>query len=176
MDIAHEGAPCRPRARPTKLVDQVAIVADRAAERAWETTGSHRHHYALLVVLRELGPASQADLGSRTRIDRSDIVAALNDLAERGFVERSPDSADRRRNIVTLTNAGTRHIEQLDQGLDGAFPADLGVGVSSVLRCEFPRGGCELTRRCCVRRLRSRRFVGAAWRRGRTVALLKRSG
>ncbi|WP_328411568.1 MarR family winged helix-turn-helix transcriptional regulator [Nocardia sp. NBC_00403] len=138
MDIAHEGAPRRLRALPTRLVNQVAIVADRAAERALETTGSRRHHYALLVALREFGPASQADLGRRTRIDRSDIVAALNDLAERGFVERSPDPADRRRNTVTLTAAGARHLAELDQRLDGAQD-ELLAALSSPERAELVR-------------------------------------
>ncbi|MEV0295540.1 MarR family transcriptional regulator [Nocardia sp. NPDC050710] len=120
MDIAHEGVAGRLRALPTRLINQVAIVADRTSERALDTTGSRRHHYALLTTLREFGPDSQAELGRRTRIDRSDIVAALNDLAERGFIERSPDPGDRRRNIVTITRAGTGHLDELDQRLDAA--------------------------------------------------------
>ncbi|MCP2292479.1 MarR family winged helix-turn-helix transcriptional regulator [Nocardia amikacinitolerans] len=120
MEIAHNGVAGRLRALPTRLINQVALVADRATERALEDTGSRRHHYALLTTLREFGPASQADLGRRTRIDRSDIVAALNDLADRGFVERNPDPGDRRRNIVTLTRPGARHLEDLDVRLDAA--------------------------------------------------------
>ncbi|MBF6467582.1 MarR family transcriptional regulator [Nocardia beijingensis] len=120
MDIPHEVAAERLRALPTRLVNQVALVANRATERALESTGSRRHHYALLATLAEFGPASQAELGRRTRIDRSDIVATVNDLAERGFVERSPDPADRRRNIVTLTAAGARHLDDLDERLTAA--------------------------------------------------------
>ncbi|MGO4614619.1 MarR family winged helix-turn-helix transcriptional regulator [Nocardia sp. 2YAB30] len=120
MEIAHEDAPSRLRVLPTRLVNQVALVANRATERALEATGSRRHHYALLAALGEFGAASQAELGRRTRIDRSDVVAAVSDLAERGFVARSPDPADRRRNIVTLTAAGARHLDDLDQRLAGA--------------------------------------------------------
>ncbi|MEV6138884.1 MarR family transcriptional regulator [Nocardia sp. NPDC051990] len=120
MEIAHEDTPGRLRALPTRLVNQVAILANRATERAFEATGSRRYHYALLSTLGEFGPASQADLGRRTRIDRSDIVAALNDLAERGLIERTPDPSDRRRNIVTITKAGTRHLDELDQRIEGA--------------------------------------------------------
>jgi DNA-binding MarR family transcriptional regulator len=57
--------------------------------------------------LEELGPASQAALGRRSGIHLSDMVAAINELADRGLVERAPDPADRRRNIISLT-AGTR--------------------------------------------------------------------
>ncbi|MGK8524658.1 MarR family winged helix-turn-helix transcriptional regulator [Nocardia asteroides] len=121
MDIAHGDAAQRLRILPTRLVNQVALVANRATERAMESTGSRRHHYALLATLGEFGPASQAELGRRTRIDRSDVVAAVNDLAARGLVERSPDPADRRRNIVTLTAAGARHLERTGRAA-GAGP------------------------------------------------------
>ncbi|WP_454196389.1 MarR family winged helix-turn-helix transcriptional regulator [Nocardia sp. Marseille-Q1738] len=70
--------------------------------------------------MREFGPSSQADLGRHTCIDRSDIVAALNDLAERGLVERSPDPGDRRRNVVSITALGADHLEELDRRLDRA--------------------------------------------------------
>ncbi|WP_280474448.1 MarR family winged helix-turn-helix transcriptional regulator [Nocardia asiatica] len=117
MDIAHDDAGGRLRVLPSRLVNQVALVANRATERALEPTGSRRYHYALLATLGEFGPASQAELGRRTRIDRSDVVAVVNDLAARGLVERTPDPADRRRNIVTLTAAGARHLEELHERL-----------------------------------------------------------
>ena len=136
MEIAHDGAADRLRALPTRLVNQVAIVADRATDRALEHTGSRRHHYALLTTLRAFGPDSQAELGRRTRVDRSDIVAALNDLAERGFVERSPDPGDRRRNIVTMTDSGARHLAELDRRLDTAQD-ELLAGFSAAERAEL---------------------------------------
>jgi DNA-binding MarR family transcriptional regulator len=36
---------------------------------------------------QEFGPASQAVPGPRAGLDRSDVVAALNELAGRGLVE-----------------------------------------------------------------------------------------
>ena len=136
MEISDEGAAGRLRALPTRLVNQVALLADRATERALEHTGSRRHHYALLPTLQAFGPDSQAELGRRTRIDRSDIVAALNDLAERGFVERSPDPGDRRRNIVTMTDSGARHLAELDRRLDTA-QEELLAGFSAAERAEL---------------------------------------
>lgn len=138
MEIAHEGTPDRLRTLPTRLVNQVALVADRATERALEATGSRRHHYALLATLAQVGPASQADLGRRTRIDRSDVVAIVNDLADRGLIERTPDPADRRRNIVTLTRQGRRHLEDLDTRLAGAQD-ELLTGLTAAERAEFIR-------------------------------------
>jgi DNA-binding MarR family transcriptional regulator len=45
-------------------------------------------------------------------------VAAVNELAERGYVERTADPTDRRRNVVRLTTAGTRQLRRLDRALD----------------------------------------------------------
>ena len=42
-------------------------------------------HFTVLVALDEHGPASQAELGRRLWIDRSDMVAVLNDLEAAGL-------------------------------------------------------------------------------------------
>ena len=75
--------------------------------------GARRYHYRLLATLAEFGPASQASLGRRTGIDRSDVVAAINELAADGYVDRSPDPDDGRRNIITLTASGRRQHKRL---------------------------------------------------------------
>ena len=72
------------------------------------------YHYRLLAALADDGPASQAELGRRTGIDRSDVVAALNELADQQLIERSPDPADRRRNVITVTPAAERRLAHLD--------------------------------------------------------------
>lgn len=136
MDFAHGGASGRLRALPTRLVNQVAILANRATDRALEETGSRRYHYALLATLDEFGSDSQAELGRRTHIDRSDVVAAVNDLAERGFVRRAPDPADRRRNVISLTAAGAEHLRDLDDRLEVA-QGELLPGFSAAERANF---------------------------------------
>jgi DNA-binding MarR family transcriptional regulator len=73
----------------------------------------------LLAALDEAGPASQAELSRRTTIDRSIMVATVNELAGAGLVERTPDPTDRRRNVVTLTAAGRRRLRKLDRLLTG---------------------------------------------------------
>ncbi|MEV4657406.1 winged helix DNA-binding protein [Micromonospora sp. NPDC049301] len=51
-------------------------------------------------------------------------MAAINDLAGRGLVVRAPDPADRRRNVISLTESGadearrmTRTVERVQQEL-----------------------------------------------------------
>ena len=45
------------------------------------------------------------------------MVGAINELADHELVERAPDSADRRRNIISLTAAGKRQLRRLEKRL-----------------------------------------------------------
>jgi DNA-binding MarR family transcriptional regulator len=97
---------------PSWLLTQTAAHAGRLVTERFAGIGARGYHYRLLDQLRD-GPASQADLGRRTGIHFSDVVAALNELTEGGYVERRPDPADKRRNVVTITAAGRRRATEL---------------------------------------------------------------
>ena len=99
---------------------------------------AHRQHYAVLSALAEFGPASQAELGRRCSIDRSDMVALVNELTAREQVERTPDPADRRRNVVTLTPGGIRRLRQLDKVV-GEVQAELLAPLSTGERDQLVR-------------------------------------
>ncbi|NBE81948.1 MarR family winged helix-turn-helix transcriptional regulator [Micromonospora rubida] len=107
-------APARLRNLPTRLLSLAAIHSDRRVNEELARVDARKWHYAVLAALDEAGPASQAELSSRTRIYRSDLVAVLNELADRELVDRAPDPADRRRNVVTLTGPGRRQLRKLD--------------------------------------------------------------
>jgi DNA-binding MarR family transcriptional regulator len=77
--------------------------------------GVRRWHYAVLATLAEFGPSAQAQIGRRLGVDRSDMVALLNDLEREGYVSRAPDPADRRRNSVDLTEAGRDILARFDR-------------------------------------------------------------
>ncbi|NIK54950.1 MarR family transcriptional regulator [Kribbella shirazensis] len=98
---------------PSWLLTQSAAQAHRIVAESFAAGGARGYHFRLLATLVEFGPASQADLGRRSSIDRSDVVAALNELEADGYVERSPDPADGRRNVITITTAGKRHYRRL---------------------------------------------------------------
>jgi DNA-binding MarR family transcriptional regulator len=85
--------------------------------------GLRRHHFAVMTALAEDGAASQAELGRRVWLDRSDLHAVLNELERDGLVARKQDASDRRRNLVELTPAGVRTLKRLDARVDAAQEA-----------------------------------------------------
>ncbi|NKQ55401.1 MarR family transcriptional regulator [Amycolatopsis sp. K13G38] len=109
----------RLRRLPTRLLSLAATRSDRRVHEELTRADARKWHYAALATLAEFGPASQAELSSRTGIYRSDLVAVINELAERGLVERAPNPADRRQNIITLTARGHERLGTLEELLAG---------------------------------------------------------
>ncbi|MGH2584128.1 MAG: MarR family winged helix-turn-helix transcriptional regulator [Dehalococcoidia bacterium] len=106
--------PARVRTLPSWLLAQAAWRSHLLVLHKLGTVGLRRHHYVLLTTLVEFGPATQADLGRRLGLDRSDMVAVVNDLEGRGLVTRNADPMDRRHKIVALTLAGVAMQGRLD--------------------------------------------------------------
>lgn len=75
-----------------------------------------RHHIAL-TILRDLGETGQADLAAVLQIDRTNLVGLLNDLEERGLIERRRSVEDRRRHTVALTDKGRRQLAKAEFAL-----------------------------------------------------------
>ena len=113
--------PARLEGRATWLVSRAYARSSGLLSAGFEAHGSglRGYHYRLLAALQEWGPASQAELGRKTGIDRSDVTAALTDLESRNLVERSVDPEHKRRNIVTITEEGAERLLELDNVLDG---------------------------------------------------------
>ncbi len=114
MTRADDTPPARLAELPTWLIGETYRHAYRLLSSRLATVGSRGYDYRLLAALQEFGPTSQAKLGRRTGLDRSDVAAVLNDLGGRGLVERSPDPTDGRRNIITIRPAGMAHLRLLD--------------------------------------------------------------
>ncbi|WP_436492109.1 MarR family winged helix-turn-helix transcriptional regulator [Actinokineospora sp. HUAS TT18] len=131
-------APARLRSLTSWLINQNSVTARNVVTERLEGTGTRRYHYSMLAALDEFGPASQADLGRRCGLDRSDVAGAMTDLLERGWVDRAPDPADRRRNIVQLTKAGTKQLKTLDRAI-GEAQDDLLAPLSAAERQQLNR-------------------------------------
>jgi DNA-binding MarR family transcriptional regulator len=113
--------PARLHSRATWLLGQTSNQGHRLIGERMHATGvPSRSFYSLLAALAETGPTSQADLGRRTGLDRSDVTAAVTDLEDRGCLERTPDPADRRRNLVRITESGEEFLSKMDAEVDSA--------------------------------------------------------
>ena len=113
-----ETAPTRLRSKASWLINKTSAQAHRLLVEALAPVDAHGYHFAVLAALDEFGPASQIAIGQRCGIDRSDTHAIVNDLDGGGYAEREPDPQDRRRNIVTITDAGRGRLGELDRILE----------------------------------------------------------
>jgi DNA-binding MarR family transcriptional regulator len=64
--------------------------------------------YIVLTALRDEPMRAQATLARSIGADKTRIIAVLDELQERGLIEREPDPADRRVRLLALTAAGRR--------------------------------------------------------------------
>ena len=130
--------PSRLEALPTWLLDRASARSHQLLTDSLRAAGARGYHYRLLAALEEFGAASQAALGRRIEIDRSDVVASLNELEADALVRRRPDPDDRRRNVVTITARGKRRLAKLD-GVLSAVQEQLLEPLTSKEREDFVR-------------------------------------
>jgi DNA-binding MarR family transcriptional regulator len=98
----------------TRLLSKANARAQAIRLDAFAAAESSGYISRLLASLADEGEASQAELGRRTGIDPSDVVAALNELSANGWITRTRDPADGRRNVVNLTRNGHAELRRLD--------------------------------------------------------------
>ncbi|MFD7291655.1 MarR family winged helix-turn-helix transcriptional regulator [Streptomyces sp. NPDC059897] len=113
-----EQMPERMAGKPSWLITQLAVHTRRLVFDAFADTGARGHHYRVLAVLDEFGAVSQAELGRRARMDRSDVVAVVDDLVGQGFAVREPDPDHGRRNRISMTRGGVRELRRMDGVVD----------------------------------------------------------
>jgi MarR family transcriptional regulator, lower aerobic nicotinate degradation pathway regulator len=102
-------------------------IKDRSLE-AFEGSGLHPQHYAVLSLLDEQAREAQASIADALGYDRSQLVGLLDELEQKGLVERRRDPDDRRRHVVSLTPAGKKtyaRLREVAKQLDEEFLAPL---------------------------------------------------
>jgi DNA-binding MarR family transcriptional regulator len=137
-DLAEYDPPDRIRRLPSWLTGRVAETAAGLVAGALAAEGLRRQHFVVLSALAERGAASQAALGRRLLIDRSDMHGLLSELERDGLVARVRDPDDRRRMLVEVTPAGARKLKRLDTRIDAAQEA-LVAPLSSADRRQLER-------------------------------------
>jgi DNA-binding MarR family transcriptional regulator len=100
-------------ASSTFLLKRLGFAAKDRSMKAYEQTGLHPYHYAILLVLDEGSRDTQGSIADALGYDRGQLVGLLDELEERKLVERRRDPNDRRRHLVRLTSEGTRMLGRL---------------------------------------------------------------
>jgi DNA-binding MarR family transcriptional regulator len=100
---------------PVSLSDQIGYLLSKAhlrvhnrANEALGPLGLTVKHYGLLTLLVHEGPISQGRLGEVMRIDRTTMVALIDELERDGHVDRTRNPVDRRAYALAATAAGRR--------------------------------------------------------------------
>jgi DNA-binding MarR family transcriptional regulator len=73
--------------------------------------------YIVLTALVEQPVRTQAALAQAIHADKSRIIGVLDELQERGLIQRQPDEADRRVHLLSLTPAGDQLRQSVEAGI-----------------------------------------------------------
>jgi DNA-binding MarR family transcriptional regulator len=158
MNVTTEIPTHSPQRLPKELVESTMFLLKRlgfAAKgksmAAYEETGLHPYHFGVLIALAESSHETQGAIADSLGYDRGQLVGLLDELEERGLVERKRDPADRRRHLVQLTPDGKRTLKELralSRQLEDDFLEALGENERAALHALLLRLAEEHEPRC----------------------------
>jgi DNA-binding MarR family transcriptional regulator len=123
-------------------VQRAARALARRFDAALQPLGLTNGQFSLMMSLNRPQPPGMGDVASLLAMDRTTLTAALKLLERRGLVKVTPDPADRRGRLLTLTPEGTRLLARavpvwesthkkvealLGHGAAARFRSDLGA-------------------------------------------------
>ncbi|HET8751083.1 MAG TPA: MarR family transcriptional regulator [Gaiellaceae bacterium] len=95
------------------LLKRLGFAAKHRSVEEYEQAGLGPYHHAILALLDEDVPETQAEIADALGYDRGTLVGLLDELEEKALIERKRDPDDRRRHIVRLTTEGKRTLGRL---------------------------------------------------------------
>ncbi|MHB2028117.1 MAG: MarR family winged helix-turn-helix transcriptional regulator [Acidimicrobiales bacterium] len=101
-----------PSTGPILLLTQLSRLVSRRSTP--DLLGQTLKELAALSFLRDYEETTQQMLSDGLCIDANYCVLLLNDLESADYVERRRDPSDRRRHIVTMTDAGRKALHQAE--------------------------------------------------------------
>jgi DNA-binding MarR family transcriptional regulator len=110
------------------LLKHAQLNFSESGARALESLNITGRQLAVLVVLDAGEPLSQLEAAKELGVDRTTMVGLVDELEEKGLVQRRRSPDDRRKNIVELTPHGKETLaegERRHQETEKAFLADL---------------------------------------------------
>ena len=113
------------------LLKHVQLRFSELTAAALAPAGINGSEAAVLRTIDTPNPLAQGEIARRMGIDRTTMVALIDDLQERGLVQRRQDPDDRRRNVVELTDLGqdiTRQAARAGEQAERTFLSPLSAG------------------------------------------------
>ena len=120
----------------TFLLKRLGLAAKEQAIEGYEPTGLNPYHHAVLAVLDEGARETQNAVADALGYDRGQLVGLLDELEQRGLVERRRDPDDRRRHTVSLTADGRQALGRL-RALAGKLEDDFLAGLDEDERAQL---------------------------------------
>jgi DNA-binding MarR family transcriptional regulator len=121
MTLSSAETPLRPPSRVAQelvksngfLLARLGLMYKAGAIARMEQAGFELYDYSVLALLAEGTRETQATIADALSLDPSRLVALLDSLEERGMIGRQRDPQDRRRHVVSITDAGQGELERL---------------------------------------------------------------
>lgn len=108
------------RRRLTYLFKRSLLSLDELHEKHLASSGINVRELGVLLLLDDREPGSQQQAAERLGVDRTSMVALLDGLEAKSLVVRRADAADRRRNVVEITDTGRATLKQATRASDEA--------------------------------------------------------
>ena len=126
----------KPKPSDADLIWQslVAWVMDSRGDWRRKVTDATGLPFSRLRALKRLdvAPMTLKDLAGAMSTDAPAATVAINDLENRGLVERRPHPADRRAKLVSITAAGRRVVAATHRVADATPPALQGLSATDI--------------------------------------------
>ena len=95
------------------LLRKVSTASFNAFQELVGELGLHPMHFGMLSIIAAEEPISQHELGERAGVDPSTMVARMDVLEEKGLVQRTRSSEDRRSYEIRVSAEGRRVLAKL---------------------------------------------------------------
>jgi DNA-binding MarR family transcriptional regulator len=118
------------------LLTEVVRLQLRVYNGRFRTTGLNQSQVAALIHLDRVEEISQTELAERLGMQKAAAGTLIDGLEGKGLVERTRSSEDRRLQLVSITDAGRRVVDEVDH-MGEALGTALRQGISREERTQL---------------------------------------